>query len=108
MAKILKRESYNGFQDLCIIETEVSNTEAGHQYGSFARLTLLKLDKGVDFKRISQKEAEVIYSTIFRRSVSKIESYKETSRYSKSNEGKSYAYLNALFEDCMNDVKVEE
>lgn len=106
MAKILKRESYNGFQDLCLIETEVSNKEAGHQYGSFARLTLLKLDKGVDFKRISQKESEVISTHIFRRTVSKYEDFKKTERYKKSNEAQTYKNFEALFEDFLEEVKV--
>lgn len=106
MAKILKRETYNGFQDLCLIETEVSNKEAGHQYGSFARLTLLKLDKGVEFKRISQKESEVISTQIFRRTVSKFEDFKKTERYKKSNEAQTYKNFEALFQDFLEESKV--
>lgn len=102
MANVLKRKSLNVKEDLLLVETQVSNTEAGHQFGTFARLSVIVLPKNEEFRRISQKESKVLSSDIFRKSLSKSETFKSTKRYLNSEEAKVIKSYEALYEDALN------
>lgn len=108
MYNFRKRESINDFEDLCLVETGVSNKEANAKFGNFARLSLIVIKKDVEFKMIRQKECKVIISKIFKKTDSNNEKFKATKRYMKSSEGSTYLLFDEYFDEYFKELKEEK
>lgn len=105
MSNIIKKESFDKNKDLILVETLVSNKTAGHKYGEYNRISLVKVPKNVNFVKITQKNFEVIESKIYRKSTSKKPEFFNTNRYKNSAENKTIEYFKALFDDTINEKK---